>query len=316
MSKKIKIVKREDPINLAHLIMLLYGDPGGGKTSATFTIPKSLNMDFDRGAHRSEFRGDTVQVESWDQVANLTAKDLEGYDTIVIDTVGRQLDLITAHLAANDSKLISRTGQLSLQGYATLKAVFTSWIKRLQTFGLDIVMVAHAREDKRTGDEVVQRPDIQGGSYAEVLKLTDMVGFLSRGDKGTLDFSPTATHIGKNAPGLPPLDVPNFHKAPTFLGDVIANAKATINERNHVSQVVADKVKEVRELVEAAQSADEVNGLVTEHVMPLKESEVKEDQAAAVQVGDLLKQQAKELGLRYDKAESKFIAPESASVAA
>ena len=312
----LNIVKREDPIELSQLAVLIYGEPGAGKTSLGFSTENPILLDFDRGAHRSEFRGDTVQVESWDQVANLTAKDLEGYSTVVVDTVGRQLDLITAYLAANDPKLTRRTGELSLQGYGALKATFNSWIHRLQTFGLDIVMVAHAREDKRTGDEVVQRPDIQGGSYAEVLKLTDMVGFLSRGDKGILNFSPTATHIGKNAPGLPPLDVPSLHKTPTYLGDVIAQAKATINERNHVSQVVADKVKEVRELVEAAQSADEVNGLVTEHVMPLKESEVKEDQAAAVHVGNLLKQQAKELGLRYDKAESKFIAPESASVAA
>jgi len=308
----IHITKREDPIKLAYIISLIYGEPGSGKTSLGFSTNKPLLLDFDRGAHRSAFRGDTVQVESWDQVANLQASDFKGYKTVVVDTVGRQLDLITADLAASDPKLTRRTGELSLQGYGALKAVFTAWIHRLQTFGLDIVLLSHAREDKRAGDEVVQRPDIQGGSYAEVLKVTDMVGFLYRSQGGPmLDFSPTDTHIGKNAPGFEPLVVADLHQDPTFLGNIIKDAKNIINTRNNASQEVADKVAEVRELVEASQSADEVNDLVLNHI-----TNGSNGKSEAAQIGKLVKQHAKDIGLVYDKKAGGFIQPEQSDAAA
>ena len=148
----MKIVKRDEPITLAQLIALIYGEPGTGKTSLGFSLANALLLDCDRGAHRSAFRGDTVQVEAWSDIADLQAKDLKGYDTIVIDTVGRQLDLLTAHLAASDARLTRGTGELSLQGYGALKQAFHSWTHRLQTFGLDILMVAHSKEDKRARD--------------------------------------------------------------------------------------------------------------------------------------------------------------------
>ena len=309
----MKIVKKEDPIELKQLITLIFGEPGVGKTSLGFSTNKPLLLDFDRGAHRSAFRGDSVQVESWDEVANLQAKDLKGFDTIVVDTVGRQLDLITAHLAAHDSRLTRSTGELSLQGYGALKAAFHAWIHRLQTFGLDIVLVAHSREDKRARDEVVQRPDIQGGSFAEVLKVTDMVGFLHHSQGGAvLDFSPTETHIGKNAPGFDPFMVPDLNQSPAFLADVFAEAKEILNTRNHASQATANTVSEWRKGIDGTADGEELSQVLDQAKKKLEKAEP----SAWVQVRTLIAEQSKALGVTYDKKSGHFVAPEQDNVAA
>jgi hypothetical protein len=309
----MKIVKRDEAITLAQLIALIYGEPGTGKTSLGFSLANALLLDCDRGAHRSAFRGDTVQVEAWADIANLDAKDFKGYDTVVVDTVGRLLDLITAHLAASDSRHTRGTGELSLQGYGALKQVFHAWISRLQTFGLDILLVAHSKEDKRAGDKVVQRPDIQGGSYAEVLKVTDMVGFLYRGQGGTvLDFSPSDTHVGKNAPGFVPWEVPDLNQEPDFLANVFARAKSIINDRNHASQETADTVAEWRKGIDITADGEELSQVLDQAKSKLEKTEP----AVWVQVRNLISEQSKALGVTYDKKAKVFVAPESENVAA
>jgi len=307
----MKIVTKDEPLQMAQVVVGIYGDPGIGKTSVAFSTANPLLLDFDRGAHRSAFRGDTVQIESWDEVSGMSESDLKGYDTIIVDTVGRQLDTITAYLAANDPKMVRRTGELTLQGYGALKGVFNSWLRRTMQIGKDIVLVAHAKEEKAAGDETNQRPDIQGGSYAEILKATDMLGYMFRGRNGAvLDFSPTERHVGKNAPGFAPFEVPDLHAEPDWFATVLQSAKDTINERNSASKDVAAAVSEVRDMVEAAQSADEINDLVASHITDAN------NKATATQIGKLVKSQAKSLGLSYDKKAKAFVAPKEATSAA
>ena len=307
----MKIVKKEEPLQMKQIVVGIYGDPGIGKTSVAFSTKNPLLLDFDRGAHRSAFRGDTVQIESWDEVASLSESDLKGYDTIVVDTVGRQLDIITAFLIADDPKKARRTGELTLQGYGALKGVFNSWLRQTMQIGKDIVLVAHAKEEKAAGDETNQRPDIQGGSYAEILKSTDMLGYLYRGRSGAvLDFSPTERHVGKNAPGFEPLNVPDLHAQPDWFATVLQSAKDTLNKRNSASKEVAAAVAEVREMVTEAQSAAEINDLVAAHIIDA------ENKSTATQIGKLVKAQAKTLGLSYDKKAKAFVAPQEAGSAA
>ena len=307
----MKIVTKDEPLQMTQVVVGIYGDPGIGKTSVAFSTKNPLLLDFDRGAHRSAFRSDTVQIESWDEVSALRKEDLKGYDTIIVDTVGRQLDSITAYLAATDPKMVRRTGELTLQGYGALKGIFNSWLRRTMQIGKNIVLIAHAKEEKTSGDETNQRPDIQGGSYAEILKATDMLGYMYRGRTGAvLDFSPTERHVGKNAPGFEPFQVPDLNAEPDWFETVLQSAKDTLNNRNSASKEVAAAVSEVREFVEQAQSAAEINALVAEHITD------SDNKAAATQIGKLVKSQVKTLGLSYDKKAKAFIAPEEVTSAA
>ncbi|MFQ0995715.1 ATP-binding protein [Gilliamella sp. BG2] len=227
----LKIIKAEQPIEVKNLTICLYAQPGIGKTSTAFTADKPLLFDFDKGAHRSNNRKDSVEIDSWSDVINITEDDLKPYNTIIVDAVGRALDVLTVHLMKTDPKLKNRNGSFTLQGYGVLKNVFTDWLKLMRSFGKDVVLVAHMSEEKN-GDDTVERLDIQGGSKNEIYKVADVMGRLkfSGNDKRVIDFNPSASGFGKNPTQLPVKEVPSFKDSPTFLGDLIDEIKNKLNE--------------------------------------------------------------------------------------
>lgn len=227
----LRITSAADPITVERLNLCLYAQPGIGKTSLAFTAEAPLLLDFDRGAHRAANRRDTVQVRAWDDVTNITDADLAPYSTVIVDTAGRALDVLSADIIRRNSKM-GRGGALTLQGYGQLKAEFVAWLKQINGLGKDVILIAHM-DEQRSGDEIVERLDVQGGSKGEIYKAADAMGRIAiRDGKRVLNFSPTDAAFGKNPGQLDPLVVP--HKdAPEFdgfLAGVIASIKSRLNE--------------------------------------------------------------------------------------
>lgn len=224
----LKIIKSSDPIKVDRLNVCIYGQPGAGKSSLGFTADTPLLLDFDQGAHRAANRKDTVRVNAWAEVADLTAEDLAPYKTIVVDTAGRGLDVLTADIIRRNPKL-GRGGALTLQGYGALKAEFVAWLKQLNAFGKDVVLIAHM-DEQRNGDDIIERLDVQGGSKGEIYKAADAMGRVTiRGGLRTLNFSPTEAAFGKNPGRLDVLEIPHPDKDPEFLAHVIQTIKDQLN---------------------------------------------------------------------------------------
>src|SRR5207248_775075 len=117
----------------------------------------------------------------------------------------RALDVLTQDIIQGNPKM-GRGGALSLQGYGELRSRFTAWVKFVRAFGLDVVLLAHA-DEQRSGDEVIERLDVQGGSKNEIYKSADVMGRIAIINKNRiLSLSPTDTAFGKNPGQLPPLD--------------------------------------------------------------------------------------------------------------
>lgn len=260
----IHITRSTDQITVQTLTLLIYGSPGIGKTSLAFTAEAPLLLDFDRGAYRSGFRKDTVQVERWSDVSSLSASDISDYKTIVVDTVGRLLDMMSADIIQRNPKMQGFGGALSLQGYGALKAAYATWLGSLTSMGKDVVLVAHEREDKK-GDEIIVRPDIQGGSYGEVFKRADGIAYMYRSGRTTmLDFSPTDRWIGKNAAGFEPLAVPDFNTRSDYFASVIADTKTALNRMSEEQQRVVAEIAAWQDRAEQSTTAAEINALVVE----------------------------------------------------
>src|SRR5512146_2726453 len=100
----LKITKAADPIIVERLNIVIYAQPGIGKTSLAFTANAPLLLDFDKGAHRAANRKDIVRVDSWAYVLSITADDLAQYATIIVDTAGRSLDALSADIIRRDPK--------------------------------------------------------------------------------------------------------------------------------------------------------------------------------------------------------------------
>ena len=86
----LKILSASEPLPVEQLVVAIYGQPGIGKTTLAFTAEAPLLLDFDKGAYRAAGRKDTVQIEAWPDVTNITEADLAPYKTVIVDTAGRQ----------------------------------------------------------------------------------------------------------------------------------------------------------------------------------------------------------------------------------
>jgi hypothetical protein len=286
----MRIIRSTEAIAVAHPVFMIFGQPGIGKSSLGYSTTDPLLLDFDNGAHRAANRRDTLQIGTWADVTELTdhADALAPYQTIVVDTVGRCEDLMSTDIIAGNPKL-GRDGNLSLQGYGALKARFRLWVAQLRTFGKDVVLLAHDKEDGDADTRSV-RPDITGGSYAEVMKISDCVGYCYMAGKNrVLDFNPTERWIGKNPAGWAPFTVPPIAKATTFLADRITEARAALGALSDASSKVAVQVDEWRAAIAAYTTADEVNKAIGEmlKLSPILAPQIKRllmDRATALQL--------------------------------
>jgi hypothetical protein len=257
----LRITKSIEPIEVKRITVCLYAVPGIGKTSTAFTAEKPLLLDFDRGAYRSKNRRDIVQVEKWEDVVSITQADLAAYKTLVIDTAGRALDVLTPKLIADDPKM-GRGGALTLPGFGRLKSEFIAWTKLLMSFGLDVILLCHSDESKH-GDDIIERLDMQGASKNEIYKSADVMGRLYlRNGKRMLNFSPTDVAFGKNPAALEPLEVPDFGASPDFLAGVISQIKGELNKLSAAQVAAASAQAEWKAKFDAAKTADEFTALI------------------------------------------------------
>jgi hypothetical protein len=258
----LRITKASDPITVDQIVLCIYGAPGTAKSSLAFTANDPLLFDFDRGVHRAMHRKDAVLPASWRDVTDMTAEDFRDYRTVIVDTAGRALDMLAADIIQRDAKM-GRGGALTLQGFGKLKAEFTAWLKLLRSFGLDVVLIAHA-EEKQQGDETIERIDAQGASKNEIYKSADaMARLVITGGKRVLLFSPTDTAFGKNPAEFEPLTVPRFAPDSTFLGDIIATIKAKLNAMSEEQREVSQLLAAWSEKVHKATSPKALNTLLT-----------------------------------------------------
>ena len=293
----LKVIKASEPIEVKTIVMCVYAPPGVGKTSLASTASRPLLLDADLGAHRSRNRGDTVRVESWGDVASMKAEDFAGYDTIIADTAGRILDLLSVDIMREDPKA-GRAGSLTLQGYGTLKGRFLGWVRALRSYGKDVIFVCHS-DEQRKGDEVIERLDAQGSSKGEIYKSADAMGriYLRDGAR-TLNFSPTDTAFGKNPTQLPVLTVPDFGVEPQYLAGVIKQIKGAMNKESAESVSVASQLAEVGAKIEAATTLGDFDAMLAEVL--------KAPEAIQLNAKRLLVKAAKIRGFGYNKDTKAF----------
>jgi hypothetical protein len=255
----LKITRATDPIRVDRLNVCIYGQPGAGKTSLAFTASRPLLLDFDQGAHRAAGRKDTVQVKAWGDVAGISAGDLADFDTVVVDTAGRALDCLASDIIRRNPKA-GRGGALTLQGYGTLKAEFVAFLKLLNGFGKDVVLIAHM-DEQRNGDDIIERLDVQGGSKGEIYKAADAMGrVFVKGGTRQLDFSPREGSFGKNPGQLDVLEIPHPDRDPEFFAGVMQAIKDKLNALTEDQVKAQAKLNEWREAIALLESADDFNG--------------------------------------------------------
>ena len=106
-----------------------------------------------------------------------------------------------------------------------MKAMFNSTVNRWLGYGLDVVFLAHAKEEL-ANDQLKSTIDIVGSSKDEIYKISDVMGMLrAEGDARVLRLDPMETQYGKNPAGLAPLLVPPPEQNDHVLADIISDSR-------------------------------------------------------------------------------------------
>lgn len=271
------IIKKEDSLPERPVIILLYGSPGVGKTSVFNTANNPILLDCDRGSDRSIFRQDTIMAANWKEVL-ADEGEIKNYSTLGIDTAKSVLDdFLMIHVVEQDYKLKTN----KLKAYGAIADEFKLFVNRRRGEKLDMVIIAHAKEEK-DGDNTKISPDVTGGSKDLLLRIADQVGYMYMdNNQRTINFNPTDKTVGKNVARFPLLTVPNETEPEfkTFMADIIQRVKSSIQEKSEEQKEMLSKIENVqKELSEidspekAAKVSELIKGLPVSHQIAFRNS--------------------------------------------
>ena len=240
-----KIKKPAELQTQSLLKVLIYGQPGIGKSTIALSFPSPLMIDCDRGIHRvqPEHLSDTVEVNDWTDIDDVLKENLSVYKTIIFDTGGKLIDFMTDFLKKKNPKFAQGDGTFSLKGYGARKQMFQDLLGRLHIMGKHVVFVAHEKEE-RDGDNRFIRPEIGGSSGNDLIKELDLVAYMEAiGKKRTIHFNPQDKFYAKNACQLPEsMEVPDVTKGNVFMQGIIDRYNKSLAERG-------EKATEYNELI-------------------------------------------------------------------
>lgn len=295
------IIKKNEAMPQRPVVILLYGVPGSGKSSIASTANNPLLIDCDRGADRAVLRPDVLTCSSWEDIKG-EINTMKEYNTIIIDTAKACLDDFMMAWAIRTDDASKRN---ALKAYGLIGKEFSQFVADLRAMGKDLIIIAHAKEDK-DGDDRIFYPDVTGQSRDLVQRIADQIGFLSYGGDNSrvLHFQKDRRITAKDTARLGNIIIPDASDPAyqTAMANIISATKTRIQERTNAQNEALDAIKTAEEAI-----AKVVDGPTADAAL------VAINACPAADVSALKKKLAtvlKKYDLRMDKASGKFVKAE------
>lgn len=290
--------------------VLIAGYPGIGKTTLGLSAPKPLLIDVDFGINRvmASARKDFIQPNTYDELLNDLKGDLSDYETIVIDTGGKLLELMKAYVIKNDIKNAKKDGTLSLQGYGAVGREFTRFMNYIY-FELrkHCVIIFHAVEEKQDV-ETKLRILVEGSTKNTVWQNVELGGFIEmRGDKKTIGFNNCERYFAKSSfgiKGIYPIPELDGKIQNDFLTKLFEQANKNIQEE---SKIFETERKECEELVN--KYSEIISTMTVENVNEIMEQIKLIDNhilTSEKEIKDHFKKKIEELNLVWNKETKQY----------
>lgn len=208
------------PQGVQYRKILVYGNPGVGKTTFAAQAPSPLILDVERGTTSLASNPETSELASVSVLPYVSLTQVEGlirelakkpeslpYETLVIDSFSelqkRSLDALLTNLSGSARYIPD--GPKYNENTNHLRSIAT----RLADLNMHIVVVCHAKEDTTDSGVAYTRPDLTPKLSNSLLGIFDVVAYMTsrRSKDGTvirrLIVEPTDNIVAKNRLGLP-----------------------------------------------------------------------------------------------------------------
>jgi hypothetical protein len=305
--------------------MLLLARPGVGKTTLAMSAPRPLLIDLENGVDRVEtcYRGDTSVTDStltdeqkyYEFINDITKSDLSDYDTIIIDTLGKLIELLTPIVIKENPVNGQKDGKtLSLKGYGAISIKVNEFTKMIEGLGKNVIYIAHVTETQ-DNDVIKTRVNIPGSTKDRIWDNIDLGGYMTYlGKDRVIYFSPSEQWDAKGTHG-----VTGMYKIPTlkdtksggkfsdnhFLTDLfnlVTTNMVNDNQSYKHNLEIYNKAMEYAKKINMCTSIDDINTIVDE----LKN--VEHALTSKQELMSMLNTKVSELGGTYDKESKRYVA--------
>lgn len=305
--------------------MLITARPGVGKTTLAFSAPKPLLIDLENGVDRVEacYRsGDVMVAENhlsdkekyYSFIRDLQESNLSEYDTIIIDSLGKFIELAIPVVISENPINGQKDGKtLSLKGYGAISTKVSEFIKLIKSLGKHIIFIAHVTEIQ-DGDTVKVRLNIPGGTKDKIWDDIDLGGYMTfLGKDRVIHFSSAeqwdakGTHNVKGMYIIPELkDTNDGGKSADnhFLSDLFKVYVADLNgskDKYENDTIIYNEAMKLKPKILEIKTIEELNVII---------QEIRNTKQALSSRDELLhyvNQKAAEVGATYDPKTNSYI---------
>jgi phage nucleotide-binding protein len=220
LDKLMSRITKPERVN-PHLKVLVYGEPGTGKTTICGSAPNVLLIDVERGSLTlSGSNADVLEYVSFQQIDKfidfLVADDpaFAKYDTIAFDSLSEmQRRVLDDQLATTSKATGLKTYKASWDHYGPNTQMLRELMSRFRDIpNKNLIVTAQSKMDKddTTGITFV-RPDLTPKLSATITAMFDIVGYLKITGKGerVLQVQPTKTVVAKSRVTTLPKEILN-----------------------------------------------------------------------------------------------------------
>lgn len=304
----MSLIKKPNELEIpTNIKALFYGNAGTGKTTLALSSSRPLLLDFDGGIHRVNYqhRVPTVQIKNWNEALAVLNENLNDYDSIVVDTIGKMMDFIIIYICGKSAPRI--------QDWSKINNEFQNFTRQLSASGKHIFFVAH-RDIRKEGEDNVFVPALREKNYTAIVTELDLLGYIEmKGNVRTITFDTTSRNDGKNTCNLP-----NLMNIPTIIDNAGNPTTPNIFLQTNVVNPYEDNLKKKDE---NGQKYDEVVGELKLQILEITDADSANDFIGRIDkfdhignskaiAGKELQKQAEKLGLVFDKESKKYEASE------
>lgn len=304
----MSLIKKPNELEIpTNIKALFYGNAGTGKTTLALSSSRPLLLDFDGGIHRVNYqhRVPTVQIKNWNEALAVLNENLNDYDSIVVDTIGKMMDFIIIYICGKSAPRI--------QDWSKINNEFQNFTRQLSASGKHIFFVAH-RDIRKEGEDNVFVPALREKNYTAIVTELDLLGYIEmKGNVRTITFDTTSRNDGKNTCNLP-----NLMNIPTIIDNAGNPTTPNIFLQTNVVNPYEDNLKKKDE---NGQKYDEVVGELKLQILEITDADSANDFIGRIDkfdhignskaiAGKELQKQAEKLGLVFNKESKKYEASE------